>query len=88
MAAVKKPVVNADLFVETREIVNGHGVKDNVVSYDGKTLQNEDKQLKTLLMRPMSKMNLLERLYGDCMHKRTHKRNKKRKRINKTKRHT
>jgi hypothetical protein len=88
MSAVKKPVVNSHFFGETREIVNGHVVKDTVVSYDGKTLK--DNQLKTLLMSPISKMSLLERLYGHFTHKRnnTHKHKKRNKKYNKTKRHT
>ena len=104
MPAVKKPVVNAHFFGETREIVNGHVVKDTVVNtdYDGKILHIDkrehntlahydikDDQLKTLLLRPTSKINLLDRLkqvYNKRTHKRNNKRNNKRKQTNKTKR--
>jgi len=106
MHTVKKPVVHTHFFGETRDIVNGHVVKDTVINtaYDGKILHIDkhennrlanydikDKQLKILLLRPTSKINLLDRLrqsYGD--NKRTHKRNNKRnrKKKNKTKRYS
>jgi hypothetical protein len=69
-----KPVVNAHFFGERKEIVNGRVVNDTTFHYD-----IEDKQLKTLLLRPTSKINLLDRLryaYGPKKHthkKHTHK---------------
>ena len=99
MPAVKKPVINAHFFGETREIVNGQVVKDTVVNttYDGKVLhidkQENDTHLETLLLRPTSKINLLDRLryvYGQQTHKnkRKNKRTHKRKQSNKKKRRT
>lgn len=78
MPLVKKPVapvIHAQFFGETRAIVNGRVVKDTVINaaYDGK-------MLRTLLMRPTSKINLLDRLrdmYGKQTHnigKKQHKR--------------
>ena len=73
MPLVKNPVIHAQFFGETREIVNGCVVKDTVINttYDGKNL-------RTLLLRPTSKINLLDRLrhmYGE--HKKTRKFGKK-----------
>jgi len=90
MPAVKNSVY-AHFSGETREIVNGHVVKDRAVNtdYDGKILHIDkrnnntishydikDKQLKTLLLRPTSKINLLERLSRDY-HEKTKSHNKK-----------
>ena len=76
MHSIKTPVY-AHYFGETREIVNGRVVKDTTVNttYDGKNLQVDikDNQLKTLLSRPTSKINLLERLKRAYPDKKTHK---------------
>ena len=57
--------------------MNGRVVKDTTVNttYDGKNLQVDikDNQLKTLLSRPTSKINLLERLKRAYPDKKTHK---------------
>ena len=58
MPAVKNSVY-ANFSDETREIVNGHVVKDTTLNTD---YDIKDKQLETLLLRPTSKINLLERL--------------------------
>ena len=98
MPLVKKPVIHAQFFGETREIVNGRLVKDTVVNtaYDGKNLRivkrENNTHLKTLLLRPTSKINLLDRLrhmYGE--HKETRnigKRQHKRRSQTKKKRRT
>jgi hypothetical protein len=90
MHAIKTPVY-AHYFGETREIVNGHVVKDTSVNttYDGKNLHIDikDNHLKTLLSRPTSKINLLERLnrvYRDKTHKKkTHREKTHRKKTHK-----
>jgi hypothetical protein len=90
MHAIKSPVY-AHYFGETREIVNGHVVKDTTVNttYDGKNIHVD---LKTLMARPTSKMNLFERLnraYPDKKQKKTKKTHKKtqKKKTKKKKRH-
>jgi hypothetical protein len=78
-----KPVVTGHFFGERKEIVNGRVVKDTTVHYD-----IEDKQFKTLLLRPTSKINLLERLryaYGHKKH--THKKHTHKKHTHKKGKH-
>ena len=98
MPAVNKPVY-AHFFGETREMVNGQVVKDTAVNttYDGKNLHIDkrdnnaiahynikDNELKKLLRKPMSKVDLLKRLSQDYKYKRTQK--KKRSKRQKKKR--
>jgi hypothetical protein len=89
MHAIKTPVY-AHYFGETREIVNGHLVKDTTVNttYDGKKIHVD---LKTLMSRPTSKINLLERLNRAYPvkkdKKKTQKKTQKKKKTHKKKRH-
>ena len=88
MHTIKTPVY-AHYFGETREIVNGHVVKDTTVNttYDGKKIHVD---LKTLMSRPTSKINLLERLnraYPDKKDKKKTHKNTQKKTQKKKKRH-
>jgi len=105
-AGKNKQPVYARFFGETKQIVNGQVVQDSAVNteYNGEKLHIDkmdngqiqhydikDKQLKKLLLRPKSKVNLFERLSQDYGRKgRTTKRKRssttKHKRISKTKR--
>jgi PAB1-binding protein PBP1 len=94
-AGKNKQPVYARFFGETKQIVNGQVVQDSAVNteYNGEKLHIDkmdnghiahydikDKQLKKLLLRPKSNVNLFERLSQDYGRKRT-----KRKRSSTTK---
>ena len=85
MHAVKTPGVNVHFFGETREMVKDNGV-NAMDKRENNTLAHyaiKDKQLKTLLLRPMSKINLLDRLRHVYTHKKgKHKGNRSKKRKN------
>jgi hypothetical protein len=103
-AGKNKQPVYARFFGETKQIVNGQVVQDSAVNteYNGEKLHIDkmdngqiqhydikDKQLKKLLLRPKSKVNLFERLsqdYGRKGRRTKRSRRTKRKRSSTTKR--
>ena len=92
-AGKNKQPVYARFFGETKQIVNGQVVQDSAVNteYNGEKLHIDkmdnghiahydikDKQLKKLLLRPKSNVNLFERLSQDYGTKRTKRSSTKR----------